>query len=72
MANLMMVNVWLQAMRKFGLVSFGGSYIRSWQWPWYRSQKERQCQLKVHIMSNRKKVMVTKNAPLRSYLAIYV
>ena len=26
--------------------------------PWYRSQKERQCQLEVNIMSNRKKVML--------------
>ena len=33
-------NVWLQAMLKFGLVSFGGNSIRSWQWPWYRSQKD--------------------------------
>ena len=65
-------NVWLQAMLKFGLVSFGGNAIRSWQWPWYRSQKERQCQLKVNIMSNRKKVMLTKDAPLRSHLAVYV
>ena len=28
-------------------------------------QKERQCQLKVNIMSNRKKVMLTKDAPLK-------
>ena len=48
-------NVWLQAMLKFGLVSFGGNSIRSWQWPWYRSQKERQCQLKVNIMSSWKR-----------------
>ena len=40
--------------------------------PWYRSQKERQCQLKVNIMSNRKKVMLTKDAPLSSHLAVYV
>ena len=48
-------NVWLQARLKFGLDSFGGNSMRSWQWPWYRSQKERQCQLKVNIMSNRKR-----------------
>ena len=64
-------NVWLQAMLKFELVSFCGNSIRSWQWPWYRSQKERQCQLKVNIMSNRK-VMLTKDTPLSSHLAVYV
>ena len=32
----------------------------------------RQCQLKVNIMSNRKKVMLTKDAPLSSHLAVYV
>ena len=58
--------------RNFGLVSFGGNSIRSWQWPWYRSQKERQCQLRVNIMSNRKKVMLTKDAPLNSHLAVYI
>ena len=31
-----------------------------------------QCQLKVNIMSNRKKVMLTKDAPLRFQLAVYV
>ena len=30
------------------------------------------CQLKVNIMSNRKKVMLTKDAPLSSHLAVYV
>ena len=39
-------------MQKFGIVSFDGNSIRSWQWQWYRSQQERQCQLKVNIMSN--------------------
>ena len=39
---------------------------------WYRAQKERQCQLKVNIMSNRKKIMLTKDAPLSSHLAHYV
>ena len=29
-----------------------------------------QCQLKTNIMSNRKKVMLTKDAPLSSYLAV--
>ena len=72
MANLMLVNVWLQAMLKFGLVSFGGNSIRSCQWPWYRAQKERHCQLKVNLMSNRKKVMLTKDAPSSSHLAVYV
>ena len=37
----------------------------------HESQKERQCQLKVNIMSNRK-VMLTKDAPLSSHLAVYV
>ena len=36
------------------------------------SQKERQCQLKVNIMPNIKKVMLIKAAPLRSHLADYV
>ena len=38
----------------------------------HRSQKEWQCQLKVNIMSNRKKVMLTKDAPLSCHLADYV
>ena len=37
---------------------------------WYRSQKEWQCQLKVNIIPNRKKVMLTKDAPLSSHLAV--
>ena len=35
-------------------------------------RKEQQCQLKVNIMSNRKKVMLTKDALLSSHLADYV
>ena len=31
-----------------------------------------QCQLKVHIINNRKKVMLIKDAPLSSHLADYV
>ena len=31
-----------------------------------------QCQLKVNIMSNRKEVMLTKDAPLSFHLAVYV
>ena len=31
-----------------------------------------QCKLNVNIMSNRKKVMLTKDAPLSSHLADYV
>ena len=54
--------------------SFGGNSIRSWQWPWYRSQKERHCQLRVNStrMSNQEKAMLTKDAPLSSHLADYV
>ena len=37
-----------------------------------QGQKERQCQLKVNTMSNRKKVMLTKDAPISSHLADYV
>ena len=36
------------------------------------NHKKRQCHLKVNIMSNRKKVMPTKDAPLSSHLADYV
>ena len=35
-----------------------------------QSKKERQCQL--NIKSNRKKVMLTKDAPSSSHLAVYV
>ena len=35
-------------------------------------QKVRQCQLKVNIMSNIKKVMLANDAPLSSHLADYV
>ena len=34
--------------------------------------QERKCQLKVNIMSNRKKVILTKDGPLSSYLTDYV
>ena len=34
--------------------------------------EERQCQLKVTIVSNRRKVMLTKDTPLSSHLADYV
>ena len=71
MANPLLAQCVLQEMQKFGLVSFGGNASRSWQWPWYSSQTEQQCQLKVNIMSNRK-VMLTKDAPLSSHLADYV
>ena len=60
--------VWLQAIQKFGLVSFGGNSIMVGQWPLYRSHKELRCQHKVNIMSNRKG-MLTKDAPLSSHLA---
>ena len=58
-------------MLKFGLVSFGGnsSKVDSDHGTY---QKEQLCQLKVNIMSNRKKVMLTKDAPLSSHLAVYV
>ena len=65
-------NVRLQAMRKFGLVSLCGNSVRSWLRPWYSSQKEWQCQLKVNIMPNRKKVMLTKDAPFSSHLAVCI
>ena len=39
----------------------------------YRYQKVRQCHLKVNIMSNIKKVMLTtKETPLSSHLADYI
>ena len=53
--------------RSLDLISFGGNYIRGRQCPSYRSQKIRQCQLQVSIMSNIK-VMLTKAAPLSSHL----
>ena len=59
-------------MQKLGLVSFGENSIKSGQLPWYRSQEEQQCLLKVNIMSNRKKVMLTKDVSLSSHLAEYV
>ena len=34
--------------------------------------KELQCQLKVNIMANIKRVMLTKDAPLSSHLADYI
>ena len=49
-------------MQKLGLVNFGGNSIRSRLRPWLSSQKERQSQLNVNIMSNRMKVMLTKDA----------
>ena len=56
-------------MQKFGLVSYGGNAVRSWQGPWYRSQREHHRQLKVNIMSNRKKDTLAKDVPFNSNLA---
>ena len=78
MANLMLVQCVIAShvtkryeICKFGLVSFGDNSIRSLTVTMVRSQKEWQCQLKVNIMSNRKKVTLTKDAPLSSHLADY-
>ena len=35
-------------------------------------RKKKKCQLKVNIMSNRKQVMLTKDAPLSCHLAVNV
>ena len=52
-------------MRMFGLVSFGGNSISSDHVAGPRKYK-------VNIMSNIKKVMLTKDAPLSSHLADYL
>ena len=67
MANLMLVQCVIASHAEVRTCQF-------W-WKFYQelsvTMKERQCQLKVNIMSNRK-VMLTKDAPLSSHLAVYV
>ena len=41
-------------------------------WKFYQELTVTMVQLKVNIMSNRKKVMLTKDAPLNSHLTVYV
>ena len=59
-ANQMKVQCVIASHSEVMTCQFGRNSIRSWQWPWYRSQKTQMCQLKVNIMSNRKKPMLTK------------
>ena len=63
MANLMLVQCLIASHAEVLMEILSGVY---------RSQTEQTCHLKVSIMSNRKKVMLTKDAPLSSHLADYV
>ena len=69
MANLMLVQWVIAIHAEVWTCHFGGNSIYC-QWPWYRSQKVLQCLLNVNIMANIKKVMLTKDAPLSSHLAV--
>ena len=69
MANLMLVQCVIASHAEVWTCQF-------W-WKFYQELtvtmvQVRQCQLKVNIMSNIKKVMLTKDAPLSSHLADYV
>lgn len=59
-------------MQKCGLGRFGGHAVSSCKRPWNRSQGERQCQLKVNIMSNRKMDKLSKDISYSYDLAYFV
>ena len=61
MANLMLVQCVIASHAEVWTCQFWWKFYQELSVT--RSQKEKQCQLKVNIMSNRKKVMLTKDAP---------
>ena len=49
MANLLLVQ-YVTRNAEVWTCQYGRDAIRSWQWPWYSSQTEQQCQLNVNII----------------------
>ena len=72
MANLMLVQCVIASHAEVWTCLFWWKFYQELTATMVQVPEGRQCQLKVNIMSNRKKVMLTKDAPLSSHLAVYV
>ena len=72
MANLMLVQCVFASHAEVWTCQFGWELYQELTVTKVRSQKEQQCQLKVNILSQRKKVMLTKASPLSSHMDNYV
>ena len=70
MANLMLVQCVIASHAEVWTCQFWWKFYQELTVTMVQAKKDRQCQLKVNIMSNRKKVMLTKDAPLSSHLAV--
>ena len=72
MANLMMVQCVVASHAEVWTCQFCWKFYQELTVTMVQVAEGRQCQLKVNIMPNRKKVLLTKDAPLSSHLADYV
>ena len=72
MANLMLVHYVIASHAEVWTCQFWWIFYQELTVSMVQVPEERQCQLKVNIMSNSKKVMLTKDASLSSHLADYV
>ena len=70
-ANLMLVECAIASHAKVWTCQFWWKFYQELTVTMVQVQREQHCQLKVNIMSNRKKVMLPKHAPLNSHLADY-
>ena len=74
MANLMLVQCVIASHTEVWTCQFGWKFYKELTVTMVQVLEGtvRQCQLKVNIMSNIKKVMLTKDAPLSSHLADFI
>ena len=76
MANLMLVQCVIASHAEVWTCQFGWKFYQEYPVDSNHGsgprRNGRQCQLKVNVMFNRKKVMLTKDAPLSSHLADYI
>ena len=72
MANLMLVQCVIASHAEVWTYQFCWKFYQELTVTMVQVPEEWQCQLKVNIMSIRKKVMLTKDAPFSSHLADYV
>ena len=72
MANLMLVICAIVSHTEVWTCQFWWKFYQELTVTMEQVPEERQCQLKVNNVSNRKDVMLTKDASISSYLADYV
>ena len=72
MANLMLVQCVIASHAAVWTYQFWWKFYQELTVTMVQVPEERQCQLKVNIMSNRKKVKLTKDVPFSSHLADYI